>query len=61
MSLQLIFTILALLLTLGAALLLLVVAFRKERQLANLSLALLLMALAVGVWWTSIRTPLPMP
>lgn len=61
MSLQLIFTILALLLIVGAALLLLVVVFRKERQLANLSLALLLMALAVGVWWTSIRTPLPLP
>jgi hypothetical protein len=61
MSLQLVFTILALLLTVGAALLLIVVVFRRERQLANLSLAVLLMALAVGVWWTSIRTPLPLP
>ena len=61
MSLQLIFTVLALLLTVGAALLLLVVVFRRERQLANLSLALLLMGLAVGVWWTGIRTPLPVP
>jgi hypothetical protein len=61
LSLQLIFTVLALLLTAGAALLLLVVVFRKERQLANLSLALLLMGLAVGVWWTSIRTPLAVP
>jgi hypothetical protein len=61
MSLQLIFTILALLLTAGAALLLIAVVFRRERQLANLSLALLLMALAVGVWWTAIRTPLTVP
>lgn len=59
MDLQLVFTILTLLLTAGAALLLLVVVFRREGQLANLSLALLLMALAVGVWWTSVRTPLP--
>jgi hypothetical protein len=61
MSLQLIFTILTLLLTAGAALLLLVVVFRRERQLANLSLAVLLLVLAVGVWWTSVRTPLPVP
>ncbi len=61
MSLQLLFAALALLLTVGAALLLIVVIFRRERQMANLSLAILLMALAFGVWWTSIRTPLPVP
>ena len=61
MSLQLLFAALALLLAAGAALLLMVVIFRRERQLANLSLAILLIALAFGVWWTSIRTPLPVP
>lgn len=57
MSLQLLFAVLALALTAIAAVLLVVVIFRRERQLANLSLAILLTALAVGVWWTSIRTP----
>jgi hypothetical protein len=61
MSLQLLFAALALLLTLGSALLLMVVIFRRERQLPNLALAILLMALAFGVWWTSIREPLPVP
>lgn len=61
MNLQLVFTVLALLLTGGSALLLIVVIFRRERQLPNLALAILLMALAVGVWWTSIRTPLAVP
>jgi hypothetical protein len=61
MSLQLLFAVLDLLLVVGAGVLLLVVVFRRERQMANLALAVLLMALALGVWWTSIRTPLPVP
>ena len=61
MSLQLLFTILALALVAGAALLLVVVMFRREARFANLSLAVLLIALALGVWWTSIRTPLAVP
>ncbi len=61
MSLQLLFAVLALLLVVGAALLFIVVIFRRERQLPNLALALLLLALAFGVWWTSIRTPLTVP
>lgn len=61
MTLQLLFAALALLLLLCAAVLLIAVIFRRERQLANLSLAILLMALAAGVWWTSIRTPLSVP
>lgn len=61
MTLDLLFAALALLLAAGAALLLVVVIFRRERQLSYLALAVLLMALAVGVWWTSIRTPLRVP
>jgi hypothetical protein len=61
LSVQLLFLALALLLAAGAAVLLIVVIFRRERQLANLSLAILLIALAFGVWWTSIRNPLPLP
>ncbi|HEX9437518.1 MAG TPA: hypothetical protein VGA16_10230 [Candidatus Limnocylindria bacterium] len=61
MSLQLLFAVLALLLAVGAALLFIGVIFRRERQVPNLALALLLMALAFGVWWTAIRTPLTVP
>ena len=61
MSLQLAFAVLALLLVAGAALLLIAVIFRRKHQPRDLSLAVLLMALAVGVWWTAIRTPLPVP
>jgi len=61
LSLQLLFAVLALLLAVGAALLFIGVIFRRERQVPNLALALLLMALAFGVWWTAIRTPLTVP
>ena len=61
MTAQLLFAALALLLAAGAALLLIVVIFRRERQLSNLALAVLLMALAIGVWWTSIREPFSVP
>lgn len=57
MTLQLVFAGLALLLAAVAALLFIVVIFRREGQLQNLALAVLLAALAFGVWWTSIREP----
>lgn len=58
MSLQLLFAVLALLLAAVAAILLIAVIVRRERQLANLSLAVLLIALAAGVWLTSVRNPI---
>ncbi|MDE3102200.1 MAG: hypothetical protein KGJ98_08180 [Chloroflexota bacterium] len=58
MTLSLLFTVLTLALVVGAALLLLLVVFRRERQLTNLALAVLLIVLALGVWWTAIRSPL---
>lgn len=61
MSLDLFFVGLALLLAAGAALLLLVVIVRREGQLPYLALAILLIALAVGVWLTAIRNPLRTP
>ncbi len=61
MNLQLVFAGLALMLAAGAALLFIVVIFRRDRQLPNLALAVLLMALAFGVWWTAIREPLTVP
>lgn len=61
MSLQLVFAGLALLLAAAAALLLIIVIFKRDRQLPNLALAILLMLLAFGVWWTSIREPLAVP
>ena len=61
MSLQLVFVLLALALLLGSALLFIVVMFRRERRGTDFALAVLLLVLAVGVWWTSIRTPLPVP
>jgi hypothetical protein len=57
LTLQLVFAGLALLLAAVAALLFIVVIFRREGQLQNLALAVLLTALAFGVWWTSIREP----
>ncbi|MEK7861999.1 MAG: hypothetical protein AAB295_01895 [Chloroflexota bacterium] len=41
----------------GAALLLLVVIVRRGHSVQYLTLAALLIALAVGVWYTAIRTP----
>lgn len=58
MTLALVFTGLTLALIAAAALLLLLVVFRRERQPANLALAILLIVLAFGVWWTAIRSPL---
>ncbi len=61
MSLQLLFVLLAFALLLGAAVLLLVFIVRGGKRTQDLALGVLLLALAVGVWWTSIRTPLPVP
>jgi ABC-type dipeptide/oligopeptide/nickel transport system permease component len=58
MSLQLVFTGLTLALLVGAGLLLLAAAFRRGRQATNVLLAIVLIALAIGVWWTAIRSPL---
>jgi hypothetical protein len=41
----------------SAALLLLAVLVRRGRGLSYLALALLLIGLALGVWYTTIRTP----
>lgn len=58
MTLELGFVALALALVGVAAVLFLLAAVRRRRQLANLLLAILFAALAIGVWWTAIRTPL---
>lgn len=58
MSLQLAFVALALALVGVAAVLFLLAVIRRQRQFANLSLAIVFAALAVGVWWTAIRAPL---
>ena len=41
----------------GAVVLLLVVIVRRGRSMHYLALAALLVALAIGVWYTAIRTP----
>ena len=56
-----VFAGLALLLAAAAALILLVVIFRRQQQLQNLALAILLIGLAFGVWWTSVREPFAVP
>ena len=45
----------------GAVVLLLVVILRRGRSPQYLALALLLIALALGVWYTAIRTPPVLP
>jgi hypothetical protein len=42
----------------GAVVLLLVVIVRRGRSMQYLALAALLVALAIGVWYTAIRTPI---
>jgi hypothetical protein len=44
-------------LVIGAALLLLGVLIRRGRGMSYLALAVLLIALAIGLWYTGIRTP----
>ena len=53
------FLVLDLALVAGAAVLLLLVIFRRGRSVQYLALAALLIVLAVGVWYTTIRSPLP--
>lgn len=55
---QLFFVGLALALVGAAGLLLLAVLVRRGRGVGYVALAMLLIALAFGVWYTSIRTPL---
>ena len=45
----------------GAAVLLLVVIIRRGRSVQYLGLAALLIVLAVGVWYTTIRSPAALP
>ena len=45
----------------GACILLLVVLLRRGRSPQYLALAALLIALALGVWYTAIRTPPVLP
>ncbi len=45
----------------GAVILLLVVILRRGRSPQYLALAALLIALAIGVWYTAIRTPPALP
>jgi hypothetical protein len=57
MSLLLLFLLLDFALIAGAAVLLLVVIARRGRSPQYVFLAALLIVLAVGVWYTAIRTP----
>jgi hypothetical protein len=61
MSAALLLLVLDLLLVAGAAIFLVLVIGRRGRIATNLGLALLLIVLAATVWYTSIRTPLPLP
>jgi hypothetical protein len=55
------FLLLDLALVAGAAVLLLLVIIRRGRSVQYLALAALLIALAVGVWYTTIRSPVSLP
>jgi hypothetical protein len=54
---QLFFVALDLALVASAAILLLVVLFRRGRGMSYFMLALFLIALAIALWYTAIRTP----
>lgn len=56
-----IFLLLDLALVTGAAVLLLVVIIRRGRSVQYLVLAALLIVLAIGVWYTTIRSPAALP
>lgn len=60
MSAALLLLALDLLLVVGAVIFLIFVIVRRGRIATNLALALLLIVLAATVWYTSIRTPLPL-
>ena len=55
------FLVLDLALVAGAAVLLLLVIIRRGRSVQYLALAALLILLAVGVWYTTIRSPVSLP
>ena len=61
MSAALLLLVLDLLLVAGAAVFLVLVIARRGRIATNLALAVLLIVLAATVWYTSIRTPPPLP
>lgn len=61
MSAALLLLILDLLLVAGAIIFLFLVIIRRGRIAPNLALAVLLIVLAATVWYTSIRTPPPLP
>ena len=61
MSAALLLLSLDLLLVVGAAVFLVLVIARRGRIATNLGLAVLLIVLAATVWYTSIRTPPPLP
>ena len=61
MNALLILLILDLALVVGAVVFLVLVLLRRGRILPNLALAILLIVLAATVWYTSIRTPPPLP
>ena len=61
MSALLIFLVLILALVAGAVVLSILVLLRRGPLGTYLALAALLVALAIGVWLTTLRTPPPMP
>jgi hypothetical protein len=61
MSAAFLLLVLDLVLVAGAAIFLVFVIIRRGRIATNLGLALLLIVLAATVWYTSIRTPPPLP
>jgi len=61
MSAAFLLLVLDLVLVAGAAIFLLLVIVRRGRIATNLAFALLLIVLAATVWYTAIRTPLPLP
>jgi hypothetical protein len=61
MSAAFLLLILDLVLVAGAALFLFLVIIRRGRIATNLGFAFFLIVLAATVWYTSIRTPPPLP
>ena len=55
------FLLLDLALVTGAAVLLLFVVIGRGRSVQYLGLAMLLIVLAIGVWYTTIRSPVALP
>jgi hypothetical protein len=60
MSAAFLLLVLDLVLVTGAAVFLVLVILRRGRIATNLALAVLLIVLAATVWYTAIRTPLPL-